>query len=167
MSSSPEPPFEFSYEFDVAFIVAALRRDFIWRGAVGVGLMVLVFFATRLFTGVWLPSVAAICGIGVVLVMLLAYRAVRVGARRVFELWARQGPDHRMAFRLDEEGFDVLLAHSSSRYTWQGLRRLWRYDDVWIIEVVKNVSVFFPPGAATQATRDFIVERCRSGGARV
>ena len=39
-------------------------------------------------------------------------------------------------------------------------------SDIWLLEIVKNVSVLFP-SSAPQAARDYVVERCREAGVRV
>ena len=68
---------------------------------------------------------------------------------------------------LDDEGFSVVHESSRSHFTWQGLRRLWRYDDVWLVEILKMQSVFFPPDQVREEVRDYILERCRAAGIRV
>lgn len=157
---------EFQYTFDEPFLRTALKRDIAWRGAYA-----MIAFAL-LLAGVWLwtrqlsPLTLAIVGAGVVLLWGLLYRAWCLGAVRLVELWSKQSPDRVMAFRLDDEGFDVDVGSAHARYTWAGLRRLWRYSDVWIIEIVKNLSVFFPPEAASEEARAFIVERCEANGVR-
>ena len=92
---------------------------------------------------------------------------LHTASRRIFEFWSKQSPGRSIRYVLDDEGFDVQLEHSSARYTWKGLRRLWRYSDVWIVEIVKNLSVFFPPDAVPAEVREYVVERCRDAGVRV
>ena len=158
---------EFQFRFDVPFLRAALRRDVLWRGYVMGGIVVALVPGMRLWLGYWHPWLSG---------FLLAAAAVSVwrfhamlgrAAGRVFELWSKQSPGGVIRYELDDEGFSVVLENSRSRFSWNGLRRLWRYDDVWILEIVKMQSVFFPPGPVPGEVRDYIVERCRSAGVRV
>lgn len=155
------------FEFDVPFIRAGLRRDFAWRAALLAGLMAGLLLASRLWLGVFHPFLLAAVGAGTAVVLLRLHLAFRSAAQCTYELWSRQSPSRRIRFELDDEGFRVVLDQSNVRYEWRGLRRLWRYPDVWIVEIVKHLSVFFPPGAASEEARAYVVERCRAAGVRV
>lgn len=157
---------EFEYAFDEAFLRTALKRDLFWRGVYATAALGLVLLGVWLWLGRVTPTILAILGVGVLVLWALLYRLWRKAARGILELWTRQSPDRIQRFRLDDEGFEVCMGASTSRYTWKGLRRLWRYGDVWLIEIVKNMSVFFPPDAPSDAAKDFLVERCREAGVR-
>ena len=159
--------YEFQYTFDEPFLRTALKRDIAWRGVYAMIAFAAILLGMWLWTRELTPLVLGIVGVGVVFVWALLFRAWRLGAARVVELWTKQSPERVMAFRLDDDGFDVDVGSAHTRYTWAGLRRLWRYSDVWIIEIVKNLSVFFPPEAAPEEARAFIVERCKANGVRV
>ena len=83
--------------------------------------------------------------------------------RKVFEIWLKQSPNRRLTYRLDDDAIVVETESGNARYEWKGLRRLWRYGDVWLIEIVRNMSVFFPT-SAPEAVREFVVSRCREAG---
>ena len=89
------------------------------------------------------------------------------GGTHVFRMWQQQSPSGTIRYELDDEGYTVQLDNANTRHAWQGLRRLWQYPDVWLIEIVKNQSTFFPPDAASPEIQEYIRERCRAGGARV
>jgi len=72
-----------------------------------------------------------------------------------------------MVFRFDDDGFDVVVGSATNRYAWRGMRRPWRYPDVWLLEIVKNMSVFFPPQAASDEVQAYVVKRCRDAGVGV
>ena len=158
---------QFEFGFDAAFMRAALRRDFYWR--IGYANLALgaVLLGTRLWVGQFTPVTIGIVLAGSAFVTWWLLRLLGTCARRIDELWAQQSPDRRIRYELDDDGFDVVMENAKARYEWKGMRRLWRYPDVWILEIVKNMSVFFPPAAVPQEVRDFIVERCRSAGVRV
>ena len=162
-----EPPYEFSYTFDLAFIRRALRRDHSWKYLLGPGLLLPLLFVSRLIRGSFEPSAVWLVVGGIVFLTWFVHFKYARGTQAVFGFWSKLSPNHTMRFRLDDEGFDLLLESSEARYEWSGLRRLWRYDDVWMIEIVKNVSAFFPPDEAPHEARDFIVECCRAAGVRL
>lgn len=154
------------FAFDRDLILRSSRYDRRWAVvkvvvlyAIAGALGALLLDATRdLFLGILLG--------GLVATLLIVVGASRLAARRVHDLWAQQSTDRRLRLELDEEGFTVRLGESASRHRWDGLRRLWRYPDVWMLEVVRMSSVVFPPEAASAEARAFVVERCRSAGAR-
>jgi len=158
---------ELRFTFDEAFLRAALKRDLAWRGVYATLLLIGVLVVLWLWQGSVSWMTAAILGAGAVALWLLLFRVWRTSARRIFDLWSTQCPDRTMAFRFDDEGFDVEVGSASNRYVWQGMRRLWRYTDVWLLEIVKNMSVFFPPEAASDEVKAYVVERCRDAGVRV
>ena len=162
-----EPRYEFSYTFDLAFVRRALRRDHSWKYLLGPGLLLPLLVASRLIRGTFDPLVVGTVVAGIVFLTWFVHFKYARGTQAVFDFWSKLSPDHTMRFRLDDEGFDLLLESSEARYEWSGLRRLWRYDDVWLIEIVKNVSAFFPPDVAPTEAREFIVDRCRAAGVRI
>ena len=158
---------EFEFSFDVSFIKAGLRRDLMWKGYVLAGMLLVLSWIMRMVQGFWEPITTCAFVLGAVLVLWRFHCLLDRIAGRVFELWRDQSPDGVVRYELDDEGFSVVLEHGNSRFTWQGLQRLWRYNDVWLVEVVKAQSVFFPPDQAPAEVRDFIVERCQDAGVRV
>ena len=163
MSESHELPFA----FDEAFVRTAMKRDFWDRAWVGTGLLVLAAVIMCMVMGAAPPSVLAIFGVGIVIVWVLILSTLRRSARQVVSFWERQAPDRTMRFLFNEEGFEVHIGSTHTSHAWAGLRRLWRYPDVWIIEMVKNVSVFFPPESASHEILAFVESRCRQAGVRV
>ena len=158
---------EFEFSFDVAFIKAAMRRDILWKGYVIAGLMLALPLFTRLISGAWDLWVLGVALVGAVVIIWRFCSLLNKLGKRVFELWTLQSPSGKIQYQLDDEGFVVIAGESRSRFEWQGLRRLWRYDDAWLVEIVKMQSVFFPPDQAPVAAREFMVERCRHAGVRV
>ena len=158
---------EFQFTFDVPFIKAALRRDLLWKGYVLGGIMVALALVMHLLYGtVYIWFTATLLFMAGFVIWRFHAMLTKI-SRRVFDLWTRQSPSGLIHYELDEEGFSVVLDQSRSRYHWEGLRRLWRYDDVWLIEIVKMQSTFFPTDQAPDKVREYIVERCRSAGVRV
>lgn len=162
-----EATYEFSYTFDLAFIRRALRRDHSWKYLLGPGLLLPLLLVSRGILGTFDPVVVGVVIGGIVVLTWFVYFKFARGTKTFFDFWSKLSPNHTVRFRLDDEGFDLLLESSEARYEWAGLRRLWRYDDVWLIEIVKNVSAFFPPDEAPAEAREFIVERCRAAGVRI
>lgn len=159
--------YEFQFEFDMPFIQTALRRDVFWKAALVCGLLLGILIVSRLWIGSFAPLVVGVTIGAMVLITIRLHFALRSGSRRVYDLWSTQSPDHIVIWKLDDEGFKVDMAGSASRFEWKGLRRLWRYQDVWILEIVKNMSVFFAPESAPEEARQFIVDRCIEAGVRV
>lgn len=157
---------EFTFSFDEAFLGDALRRDLVWRGVYASLALLAVLAVLWLWMGHLDLSVLLIVGGGLLLLWVLLYRTWRSAARRVDQLWVKQSPDRTITYRLDHEGFEVVVGSATARHAWEGLRRLWRYSDVWLIEIVKNMSVFFPPDQAPEEARAYILERCRAHGVR-
>lgn len=163
----PQVRYAFTFEFDRRFVQRALRRDRNWA-------LVKVVAIYALATAIVLPtfemhrtlSLALLAGGFIATIALVVVLFARV-ARSTYSIWERQCPSRKIRYELDDEGFQIHMDHASSRFAWQGIRRLWRYDDVWLIEIVRKQSAFFPPESASDAARIFIAERCKSGGARV
>lgn len=162
-----KPAHEFSFEFDRAFIRAGLRRDYTWRAwAALLGYPALGIAASLVFPQFrWL--LIGIFGVGGPLVAWLLMRRFERQVDVTLEHWQKLSPSSTIRFVLDDEGFAVEMPHGSSRYGWSGLRRLWRYPDTWLIEIVRKHSVLFPPDAASPEAREFLLERCRTAGVRV
>jgi hypothetical protein len=158
---------EFAFRFDRGLIRSALRRDYAWRPVVAILLLVGALVGHRAWAGHFDGLIVALVASGTIAVIGVFIVTFRGLVERTFQLWSRQSPSGNMRFVLDDEGFTVCMDQTTSRYHWQGLRRLWRYHDVWIVEIVKNQSVLFPPEAASAEKREFIVERCRRAGVRV
>ena len=72
----------------------------------------------------------------------------------------------RFTYRLHPDAIEVKMPNGTARHEWKGLRRLWRYHDIWLIEIVKMQSVLFP-STAPQEARDYVVERCTEAGVRM
>ena len=89
-----------------------------------------------------------------------------VATKRTLELMTKTSPDRRMCFEVDDDGVTVRLGESRSRYAWGDLRRLWRYHDVWLLEIARMSSLLFPVRRASQAMQEFIVARCEAAGVR-
>ncbi len=158
---------EFRFEFDARFIYTALRRDVFWKVALFNGLLLGILITSRLWIGSFAPLVVGVTIGAMALITLRLHLALRTGSRRVYELWSKHSPEHTVSWQLDDEGFKVDMGTSASSFEWKGLRRLWRYQDVWILEIVKNMSVFFPPDAAPEEVREYVVDRCIEAGVRV
>ena len=128
----------------------------------------MTFLSQRLL-GLYCHAFLARCAVllGAVMIVWRFYALLEKVARRVFDLWTKQSPGGVIRYELDDEGFSVVLENGNSRFSWEGLRRLWRYHDVWLVEILKMQSVFFPPDQAPEEVREFIVERCQAAGVRV
>lgn len=143
----PETKHTFTYAFDHAFIQRALRRDRNWRVIKLTITYAIIVPAIGFLLG-WSDLMVTILIAGYFATAgILVFGFYKAG-KRVFDLWQRQAPSGQIRYELDDEGFRVLLEESQSRFSWQGLQRLWCYDDVWLLEIVKNQSAFFPPDAA-------------------
>jgi len=161
---------ELTVRFDREFIRNGLKRDYVWRAIYRVGLIVVLGLVAVLalrrggYDAAWVP----LPFVGLVLVTAARFAiGFRTMVDRTLQLWLKQSPDGTILFRADHEAITIDLEESHTRYNWGDLRRLWRYDDVWLIEVVKNTSVLFPPQDAPEEMKRFIVERCRNAGVRV
>ena len=157
---------QFEFSFDTTFLRRALRRDLLWKGYVLAGAFVLLAVGLRVAYGRWEPWVTAVSLGGALIVILRFHALLRQAAKRVDDLWLLQSPSRRVCLELDDEGFDVVMESARSRYRWEDMRRLWRYPDVWMIEIVRMQSVLFPSDSAPDEAREFIVERCRAHGVR-
>lgn len=159
-------PHALVYTFDLDFLRVAMRRDYYWKGLYLIVAFAVLYVAARLLPGAGSNLLAYAIGATLPLFLVALLWMLRMSAKRTYELWKLQAPDEKLELSFDDDGFDVRFQAGSTRYEWSGIRRLWRYHDVWLIEVVKNVSVFFPPEAATPETLDFVVARCEEAGVK-
>ena len=158
---------EFAFTFDIPFIKAALRRDILWRGYVIGGVLLILAGVLRFANGYWEPLMSGACGVGALAAVWCIHKLWATMAQRVFEMWTKQSPSGVIRYELDDDVFAVVTETSRAEFKWNALRRLWCYDDVWLLEIVKMQSVFFPPDQAPREARDYIAERCRASGVRV
>ena len=105
--------------------------------------------------------------LGVALLPLVFFLRLRISVYRTYELWRKQSPTHTIRYLADADGLTVELGHAQSRHAWTSFRRLWRYPDIWMLEVVRMQSVLFPPREASEAMNAFIVDCCRGKGVRI
>jgi len=124
----------------------------------------------------WLNTVSGLEGLsdaGIVMaaaLLIVVWRVASVFRRAIdatFELWLKQSPNRRLNFSVDDDGIVVSLEKGSSRYSWGDFRRVWRYSDVWILEIVKNRSVLFPIREAPAEMANYMVDRLRAAHVRV
>jgi hypothetical protein len=171
-ATAPTTAYEIDLEFSREFLRKALRRDHFWWGLyrqlifLGVAIP-----AAWLVAGDWrvllVPQVLITFGAGVILILALcAYRFRRTIALG-FERWQQQSPSGKFHYRATAEALHVTLDNASETYPWKNFRRLWRYSDIWLLEVIKNNSVLFPVESAPPEMQDFIVECCRLAGVRM
>lgn len=165
--TTPDARHEIRFVFDRGLIGAAYRPLFVTRG--------IFFFA---FTGLFLLVNWFLAG-AIPQLLLLAVVAISIAVpvrlwqvwnqsvARTHDLWRKQAPDGTIRLRLGDDGFQVCLGSGSMRYSWDGLRKLHRRSKVWALEVVKHTSVLFPPDAASEEVRSYVVERCRAAGVKV
>ena len=158
---------QLTYRFDRSFIADGLKRDFAWKGFYLLVILIVVEVAVvSIMGGSWgIEMVGIVAGAAVLIAVLLVFK-FRSSVRRVYDFWKVQSPSGELRFSADPVGLTVQTDQANSAYEWSDLRRLWRYSDVWLFEVVRNVSVMFPCRAAPDAMKDYMVERCRAAGVR-
>ena len=161
------PVHEFTFEFDRELLWVALRRDHEWRGWVAAALFVAAMLVYGWFMEALAVEFLAVVVVGAVVIWWVFRRCMHRLVGQIYELWTVGDAEPVMTIRLDDQGFEAVLAQGSSRYRWADLRRLWRYDDIWLIEIIRMNSVLFPPSAASNEALEFITDRCRSAGVRV
>lgn len=167
-SSSGEAVHEFSTTFDVAFIRNGIRRDLYWRIAAIVAVFLVAVAGVAWIAGSppWrFPINVALVAGAVTGVILIPWKITNV-ARRTFTYWQRLSPDRTIDYRLFPDAVEVKMPNGTARHEWAGMRRLWRYEDIWLLELVRNMSVLVPADAPADA-RAYIAERCRESGVRV
>ena len=157
---------ELEFTFDRRLIYTAMRRDVVWRlwlpPVVGGLLCGWLYYLQGSIGSMFIWVAGSLTAVEIFLLVM-----IRVSIVRTDQLWSTQAPDRRMRFSFDDEGFDVLLGESKTRYAWTSLKQLWRYPDVWLLEVVRMMSVFFPADAATPEVRAYISERCQAANIKV
>jgi len=168
MTAENTAPIEFSYTFTKRFLWDALKRDILWKLGVAVLIVLVAIAALGWALGVapWRsPMLPALIGgaLAGVIVVPLKLRSI---VARTDSYWARLSPDRIIRYRLLPDAIEVEMPNGTARHQWHGMRRLWRYKDIWLLEIVKNTSVLLPADAPEEA-RAFVVERCREAGVRL
>lgn len=157
----------FTFTLDRRLAHDALKRDHRWRPAAGLALLVVAAIVYRMLVGRLDAIVFGMLVLGALLVVVVSLVTYRALLERTHQLWRRQAPDGSATLRADDAGFVVESGRATVRYAWGDLRRLWRFPDAWLLEIVKQQSVVFPPTAASAEALTFIEERCRQAGVRV
>ncbi|MEE9392946.1 MAG: hypothetical protein V3W41_10615 [Planctomycetota bacterium] len=162
---------DLKFQFDRQFLRNGLRRDHLWKGLILVGSL-FVILALGLSIGIF-GDEANRSGLAWSLVLLICAAAAAARWLRfkravdhTYALWLRQSPSQTIRFRAGTDRLTVHLDSGEQSYAWSDLKQLWRHSDVWLFEIVRDVSVLFPPHAAADAMKDFILERCRENGVR-
>lgn len=161
---------ECEFRFDREFIRRALRRDHFWwslyRILFFLGIMALlgVYYGFGIFRN---STILGIVGLGLAFLIALGFRIYRKSIDITLQVLERQSPDRSIRLVADNDYIALHFQEAHQRYRWQDLRRLWRYPDVWLIEIVKNQSIPVPPDQVPPQMRDFITERCRAAGLKV
>lgn len=161
------PVHEFSTEFDLRFIRNGIRRDVARRTVV-----VLAVFLLSVGCIAWVlgtpptrsPVGGALIAGAIVGLALIPWKITRT-AKRTEAYWVRLSPDRLIRYRLFPDAVEVELPNGTGRHQWAGMRRLWRYRDIWLLELVRGWSVLVPSDAPPEAL-DYIAERCRAAGVR-
>lgn len=165
---SDDHVFEYTHVFDKRFLHDALKRDIYWR------IFALLFGLILVFVGMfWLmgsapweqPTLNYLIG-ALMAAVAMPWFIMRRVVNRTYEFWSKQSPERKIVYRAGPDAIDVQMPNGHGRHEWKGLRRLWRYKDIWLLEVVKMTSVLFPADAP-QEMRDYITERCREAGVTV
>lgn len=126
------------------------------------GLLVLLlgtWVLKPLYVGTFLASAAGILAARVIV--------LRRAVDATHAYFVNRSPNRIMRFTVTETEITVEFENTSDRYTWKGMRRLWRYPDVWLIEIVRMRSILYPVQAAPSEMSDLVVEACRRAGIRV
>jgi hypothetical protein len=161
----PDESRQMSYRFDRQFVRNGLKRDHFWRTVYMLALfsvvvtIVLVYYwsADLHFLGPVLITASVGCVAIIAAALFRFHRAVKA----VYEFFRKQSPSGVIQYQLDDEALIVEFDNGSSRFPWRDLRRLWRYPDVWLLEIVKGTSVLFPAAAASDEVKAYLVDRCR------
>ena len=167
METHDSVPHRFEFHFDLPFLRKAIGRDFLWRCwvllASGATILVVYGFAFDRWSWSLGLAVTGALTIGEIALLLRWHQT----AKSAYDLWSEMAPDHKGVYELDAEGFTVMLGDSCTRYEWKALRRLWRYPDAWMLEMVRKVSVLFRPQDAGPEALAYIEERCKEAGVRM
>jgi len=157
----------FSYPFDVDLVREGLRRDFTDKWFWSLGMLVVMFLASWM----WAPSFPLYLLVAIVVVApVLRWRIQLVlerTAKSVDSVWSQQSPSRSIRVQLDEEGIEMHMEKGYARHTWQGMRKLWCLEQVWLFELTGKHSLFFPPTAMNDEQRAFVIERCEAAGVRI
>ena len=159
--------YECEFTFDRDFFRRALRRDHFWWSLYSVlafaGLLLLIG-AVWGFAALVHPSTLRVIAIGTLAILLVRYVVYRLAIKQTFALFEQQSPSRRIRFVAHDDELEVIVDQGTQRYRWEKLRRLWRYHDVWLFEIIKNRSMLLDPNAASDEMKNFIVARCEAAG---
>ena len=159
---------EFEHVFDKKFLRDALKRDIVWRLA-AVVLFMLVGMAVvgwALGTPPWKAPVLPLLVGGAVAGLVVVPWKFNTIVRSTLALWVHGNPERKLTYRLGPEAIDIETPDSRASHRWKDFRRLWRYSDIWLLEIVKKQSVLFPSEAPEDA-RSYVVKRMREAGVRI
>ncbi len=165
-------PLTFSFRYDRAFVREGFRPDHRWRclyAALYVGALGLLgAFLFEPWSAAWRdPTFLSTLVLALVALEGLCAVRLRRSVTRTLALWQHEAPDGVLSFTLEPDALTVSTQNSRARHPWQELRRVWRYETVWLLEILRQHSVFFPAAAAPEEARRYLLERCREAGVRV
>lgn len=164
--------YRFQFEFDRAFVRRGFLPNHRWRCLYIVLYIAFVACAGAFLFDPWSsafrdPSFLAILALSLVVLLFLRFLALGRGVQRTCELWSREAPDRILDYHLTADGLTLTMKNAEVRRKWSDFRRLWRYEGVWLLEIVKNHSLFYPVDSAPEGASEFLVERFREAGVRV
>ncbi len=70
-------------------------------------------------------------------------------------------------WRFTDDAFSVGSDIGQAEFSWRIVKKLWRFDDVWLLFYTNQTYSTLPVGEIPDEVKQFIVDRIRSHGGKV
>lgn len=111
----------------------------------------------------WLTAtLIALCFV-LIIVSIAVYFVYRYRSFRVF----REMESPRATWRFTDDAFSVKSDVGRAEFKWRIVKKLWRFDDVWLLLYTNHTYSTLPVEEVPEEVKQFIVDRVQSHGGKV
>jgi len=111
----------------------------------------------------WLTAtLIALCCI-LIIVSIAVYFVYRYRSFKVF----REMESPRATWRFTDDAFSAESDIGRAEFKWRVVKRLWRFDDVWLLFYANQTYSTLPVADLPEDVKHFIVDRVQSHGGKV
>jgi Ni/Fe-hydrogenase subunit HybB-like protein len=111
----------------------------------------------------WLTATLIALCLVLIIVSIAVYFVYRHRSFKVFQ--EMESP--QSTWRFTDDAVSVESDIGRSEFKWQIIKKLWRFDDVWLLVYTNQTYSTLPIADVPEVAKQFIVDRVRSHGGKV
>ncbi len=111
----------------------------------------------------WLTATLIVLCLVLIIISIAVYFVYRHRSLRIF----REMESPQATWKFTDDSLSVESDIGRSEFKWQIIKKLWRFDDVWLLFYANQTYSTLPVADVPEEVKQFIVERVRSQGGKV